>query len=333
MGGDVRRRDEVLSRSDTHCAMSRSNAAPPPSPRPSPPIHPPGPIETSCGGEGRKGLRNVRSICRMMLGGSVARALVVVVVLALPSSLQAADGAFLREDGSIDVPALLQAGGTIGWVIVALSVAMVALILEHLLSIRRGSLMPGGLAEELHQLLSAGQQQQAAALARERTSFLGYVVAAALNETAFGYAAVEKALEDSAAEQAARLFRKIEYLSVIGVLAPMIGLMGTVWGMILAFGEFAMNANPQPTDLAPAISLALVTTLQGLVVAVPALASFAWFRSRVDEFVAEASLLAEHVLSPVKRQILNRRRSRSAGSARPKRSPVRPVAIEREPPS
>lgn len=259
-----------------------------------------------------------------------------LICLASPSLLPAADGMFLREDGSIDVPGLLQAGGTIGWVIVVLSVAMVALIIEHLLSIRRGSLIPRGLAEELHRLLSAGQVPQAAALARERTSFLGYVVAAALQEMGFGYAAVEKALEDAAAEQAARLFRKIEYLSVIGVLAPMLGLMGTVWGMILAFGEFAINANPQPTDLAPAISLALVTTLQGLVVAVPALAAFAWFRSRVDEFVAEAALTAEHVLSPVKRQILSRRRSHESGKQRPAqrgdRPPVPPVAIQREPP-
>jgi biopolymer transport protein ExbB len=257
-------------------------------------------------------------------------------LFAAPATLHAADGMFIREDGSIDVAGLLQAGGSIGWVIVALSVAMVALIIEHLLSIRRGSLMPSGLAEELHQLLSTGQHAQAATLARERTSYLGFVVAAALQETAFGYAAVEKALEDAAAEQAARLFRKIEYLSVIGVIAPMLGLMGTVWGMILAFGEFAINANPQPTDLAPAISLALVTTLQGLIVAVPALAAFAWFRSRVDEFVAEASLLAEHVLSPVKRQILGRRRTRTGGEQRTEsrghRPTVTPVAIEREPP-
>jgi biopolymer transport protein ExbB len=195
--------------------------------------------------------------------------------------------------------------------------------------------MPPGLAEELHQLLATGQHVQAATRAREKSSYLGFVVAAALQEMAFGYAAVEKALEDSAAEQAARLFRKIEYLSVIGVIAPMLGLMGTVWGMILAFGEFAINANPQPTDLAPAISLALVTTLQGLVVAVPALSAFAWFRSRVDEFVAEASLTAEHVLSPVKRQIIDGRRKRSAEqrtAQRGNRPRVPPVAIEREPP-
>ncbi len=237
----------------------------------------------------------------------------------VPSTVQAADGLLIR-DGQVDVKALLQAGGTIGWVIVGLSVAMVALIIEHLLSIRRGSLMPRGLAEELHQQISAQQYQQADARCRERPSFLGFVVSAAIQDVGLGYSAIEKSMEDACAEQAARLFRKIEYLSVIGVLAPMLGLMGTVWGMILAFGEFAQNANPQPTDLAPAISLALVTTLQGLIVAVPALAAFAWFRSRVDEYVAETSLIAEHVVSPLKRSVIEQRRQRREAQQPAKRA-------------
>ena len=58
----------------------------------------------------------------------------------------------------------------------------------------------------------------------------------------------------------------------------MLGLMGTVWGMIQAFAEFTEKANPSPADFAPAISEALVTTLFGLLVAVPALAAYAWFR-------------------------------------------------------
>lgn len=259
----------------------------------------------------------------------------LTVVLAGGAPASAAELMFLREDGSVDVKGLLQAGGTIGWVIVGLSVAMVALIIEHLLSIRRGSLMPAGLAEELHQLIAQGQYQQAEAVCRDRPSFLGFVVAAALQDVGLGYSAVEKSMEDASAEQAARLFRKIEYLSVIGVLAPMLGLMGTVWGMILAFGEFARNANPQPTDLAPSISLALVTTLQGLIVAVPALAAFAWFRSRVDEYVAETSLLAEHVVSPMKHALVEQRRNAKKGSAERaarQRPAVPPVAIEREPP-
>lgn len=223
------------------------------------------------------------------------------------SPLFAAEGAIV-ENGQVNPQALLKAGGVIGYVVIALSVAMVALIMEHLLSIRKGSLMPRSLAEQLHQLISGGQFQQADQLCRERPTFLSYVVMSGLKEANFGYNAVEKAMEDASIEQAARLSRKIEYLSVIGALAPMLGLMGTVWGMIQAFAEFTEKANPMPADFAPAISEALVTTLFGLLVAVPALAAYAWFRNRIDEYVAETTLMAEHLVAPLRRSLIEKRK-------------------------
>ncbi len=243
-------------------------------------------------------------ICKASPGG-----LAGLLWLMAPGWLLAADEQAVFSVDSIDIRGLLQAGGAIGYLILALSVAMVALIVEHLLSIRRSSLMPTGLADEVHSLISHGHLQQAEQLCRQHPSFLGFVVSAGLQEASLGYNAIEKAIEDASAEQSARLFRKIEYLSVIGTLAPMLGLMGTVWGMIQAFGEFAVKANPQVAEFAPGISRALVTTLMGLAVAVPALAAFAIFRNRIDEFVAETSLLAEHVVSPIKRNLKEKRRT------------------------
>lgn len=246
----------------------------------------------------------------------------------------------------LDLRELFRAGGVIGLIIAALSVAMVALIVEHLLTIRRRALMPDGLAEEAHSLIQQGLFKQAEQRCRERPSFLGYVLSAGLAEVGLGYSAVEKAMEDASTEQAARLFRKIEYLSVIGTIAPMLGLLGTVWGMILAFMEFELKANPQVAELAPGIYKALVTTLLGLGVAVPALASFAIFRNRIDELVAEASLLAEHVFADFKRSLAARRKAARKGPAetpssegansgserRPDRpaQPRQPVTVERE---
>ena len=148
---------------------------------------------------------------------------------------------------------------------------------------------------------SSGQYKQAEQECKLRPSFLGYVLGAGLAEVSMGYPAVEKAMEDASVEQAARLFRKIEYLSVIGTVAPMLGLLGTVWGMILAFMEFETKANPQVSQLAPGIYHALVTTFQGLCVAIPALAAYAFFRNRVDELVAQSTLMAEHVFVNFKR--------------------------------
>ncbi|MED5447403.1 MAG: MotA/TolQ/ExbB proton channel family protein, partial [Planctomycetota bacterium] len=152
-----------------------------------------------------------------------------------------------------------------------------------------------------------------------------------------GYAAVEKSMEDASAEQSARLFRKIEYRSVIGTIAPMLGLRGTVWGMIVAFQEFATKLNPPVSELAPGIYQALVTTLMGLGVAVPALSAFAIFRNRIDELVAEASLTAEHAWAAFKRASLGlaggQTRPRASGSqsqpAGRRERRVPPVAIER----
>jgi biopolymer transport protein ExbB len=261
---------------------------------------------------------------------------------ALCTSARGAESAPILSEHGLNVRALLQAGGVIGYLIIALSVAMVALVVEHLLSIRRGSLMPNGLAEQCRQAIAAGQLQQADQLCRAHPSFLGYVISAGLQESGFDFEAVEKGMEDAAQEQAARLFRKIEYLSVIGTIAPMLGLMGTVWGMIQAFGEFADKANPQVAEFAPGISHALVTTLMGLCVAIPSLGAFALFRNRIDEYVAETSLLAEHVLQPLKQAL----KARARGSREPRpmardplsrepaaeRTPPPPVVREREPP-
>jgi len=257
------------------------------------------------------------------------------------SPVQAQDDADAPRP-QIELRELFEDGGAIGIVILALSVAMLALMVEHLLSIRRSALMPRGLAEEVHDLLNGGEYRRAEELCRSRPSFLARMLGAGLAEVEMGYSAVEKSMEDASTQQAARLYRKIEYLSMISTIAPMLGLLGTVWGMILAFLEFTLSANPQPAQLAPGISKALVTTLMGLGVAVPAVASFHIFRNRIDELVAEASLLAEHVFAEFKRSRLSRRK-RAGGVPAPERTapaqPMQPapsmppVTIERDRPA
>jgi biopolymer transport protein ExbB len=113
--------------------------------------------------------------------------------------------------------------------------------------------------------------------------------------------------------------RKIEYLAVIGTIAPMLGLLGTVWGVMLAFLEFTGKANVQVTELAPGIAHALVNTFIGLCVAIPAFVSYGWLRNRIDETVAQTAEIAEYVLAGYRRERIGRR-------ARP---PAPPAATER----
>lgn len=231
------------------------------------------------------------------------------VLVAIMFLLVSPSGLFAQEEAAkpqLDLRALLEAGGIVGYMLVALSMAAVALIFQHLLGFRKSVLIPTGVAEQLHKLITTGQFREAEALCQQQPSFLTFVVQAGLKEVDVGYREVVKALEDAAAENAARLFRKIEYLNIIGTISPMLGLFGTVWGMIQAFLQFATKDNPPVSELAPGIYQALVTTLLGLAVAIPAIAAYSLFRSRVDELVAEASLLAEHSFSGFKRVLLKR---------------------------
>lgn len=236
----------------------------------------------------------------------------------------------------LDYHKLLEAGGGVGVVIGALSVGMAALVFEYLISLRRGATIPRKLVDRLQELISQRQFKLAADECRHSGSLLGLVVGAGLAEIDLGYAAVEKAMEDACAQHTGRLYRKIDYLSVIGTLSPMLGLLGTVWGMMLAFSEFASKANVAVTELAPGISTALVTTLLGLAVAIPAYAAYAYFRNKVDEAVANCAQVAEHIFFEYRRdQAARRRKARALQlKARGERERIHPafppVAIERE---
>ena len=259
---------------------------------------------------------------------------VLVALLAMTSSSFAEDPAapvVRPPTPTIDVRQMFVDGGAIGYIIVALSLVMLALVFEHMLTIRRQTLMPRGLADDIQKLIAQGQVKLAEERCIASTSFLGYLLAAGIKEIELGYAAVEKAMEDAASQQAARLMRKIEYLSMISTGAPMLGLMGTVWGMILAFMEFERKANPQVSELAPGIYKALVTTLFGLIVAIPAIAAFGFFRNRIDELVAQTALTAEQVFADFKRSLALKRREerRHTHATETASSPVPPV-VRRE---
>ncbi len=201
---------------------------------------------------------------------------------------------------------ILKAGGAVGFVIVLLSIAAAALVIEHLMTIRAKVLIPPELAEQIRGHLKAGQVNEAIRQCKLQPCLLSHVVGAGLSEIDGKWTALEKAMEDAAAEQSARLYRKIEYLSVIGNIAPMLGLLGTVIGMIFAFKKVATTGGGAGAgELAEGIYLALVTTVEGLIVAIPSLAAFAVFRNRVDQFVAEASHTALHVFKPFKRSARN----------------------------
>ena len=216
-------------------------------------------------------------------------------------------------------------GGPIGvaimLVLIGLSLTSAYLVFEHAFSIRRQVILPDGIGDSVRQAIVAGRYSEAEQVCRSQPSFLSFVLLQGLTELEGGWSEVEKALEDALAEQAARLFRRIEYLSVLANLAPMLGLLGTVVGMVLCFQQVASTqGNAGAAQLAEGIYQALVTTVAGLMIAIPSLGAFAIFRNRVDQFVAEGAYIALHVFGPLKRR-------KQSGS-----SPTKPGAAPPIPP-
>ncbi|WP_164104261.1 MotA/TolQ/ExbB proton channel family protein [Candidatus Laterigemmans baculatus] len=215
-------------------------------------------------------------------------------------------------DESSGLMQIIFSGGIVGLLILlllfALSITAAYLVFDQVMTLRRGEILPAGLAEAVRQALLTGHVQEADAACRRSPSVLGFVLHNGLSEMEFGWSQVEKAMEDALAEQASRLMRRIEYLSVIGNIAPMVGLLGTVTGMIFAFQEVAGSQGAAGAgDLAEGIYQALVTTVGGLIVAIPSLGAFAIFRNRVDGLIAEAAYESQHALGPIKRRPATRR--------------------------
>ncbi|MGE3317424.1 MAG: MotA/TolQ/ExbB proton channel family protein, partial [Planctomycetaceae bacterium] len=225
-------------------------------------------------------------------------------------------------DAPFTIAGVFREAGAVGLVTVSLSIAMVAIIIENFVTIRRGSLMPRGLAEQLQQLLREGQLKPTEEAARQSDCLLGDMVAAGVSDSPLGYARVEKAMEDVCARQTARFMRRIEYLAVIGTVAPMLGLLGTVWGVMVAFLEFTGKANVQVTELAPGIAHALVNTFIGLCVAIPAFGFYGYLRNRIEELVALTAEAAEWVFSEFKlTQAARRQRPAAEPVAAPAKAP------------
>ena len=197
---------------------------------------------------------------------------------------------------------IIASGGLVGLVIFVLSVTAVAFAVKYFLELRPTKIVPEELAAELRELLANGQLQAALDLCKSKSCPLSSVVSAGLLENDGDWNDIEKTLEDAIAEQAAKYFRKIEILSVIGNIAPMLGLLGTVLGMITAFQQIAVTqGSAQGPELARGIYQALVTTVEGLIVAIPCIGVFAFFRNRVDQFMAEMTSKVQSIFLPLKR--------------------------------
>ncbi len=185
-------------------------------------------------------------------------------------------------------------GGPVGYIIMALSIVALSLIVMHFVQIRRKKLLPAEQLSVLESYLAGGHVQEALEYCVDpvNDSFLTRILSGGLlryQRSAFGPFELKNALEEAGEDQSARLYRSTDALGVIGTIAPLLGLLGTVLGMVGAFETIGKTSSSNNEMLATNISEALVTTLLGLILAIPCVALFSFFRNRIDGLSSETA--------------------------------------------
>jgi biopolymer transport protein ExbB len=190
---------------------------------------------------------------------------------------------------------------SLGWTysitFLGLSFVFVALFVMNVLGARRENVCPSDLVEGFEKHLNDRQYQEAYELARTDESFLGQVLSAGLAKLSSGYNHAVEAMQEVSEEEIMKLEHRLSYIHLIGTISPMVGLLGTVDGMCRSFRLLAVpGVTPKPWELATGISTALVTTLVGLMIAIPAIAAYGILRNRIARLVLEVGILSEGLM-------------------------------------
>lgn len=194
----------------------------------------------------------------------------------------------------------LVSGGPVMVPIGLASVVALAAFLERLLALRRGRVAPRGLARELVELLRQRRFGDALTACRKDDVAVARLVEVALLSRGRPRAQIKERLEEVGRREAAELERMSQVLGTVAAVAPLLGLLGTVWGMILTFEVIQQQGVGVVSSLAGGISQALITTMAGLSVGIPALVAYRWVLARADDLVLEledTALLALDQLS------------------------------------
>lgn len=195
----------------------------------------------------------------------------------------------------------IHSGGVIGYLIIVMSVVAVALFFVALYQLRAKRLAPPDVVAGLDRMLREGDTAGALAFTRDEANdcFLSKVIGAALTRctrSAFGFLELRTALEEAGQEQVSRLMRSTDAVGLIATIAPMLGLLGTVVGMVGAFETINTSGGfARPDQLAGDISVALITTVLGLVVAIPATFAHSHLRNRIEALAADIGQITEEL--------------------------------------
>jgi len=186
----------------------------------------------------------------------------------------------------------IQQGGVVMYVILAVSVISLTLIFERAWSLRRSQIAPEDVLSRIEKAVREGDVEQALALAKKSDTTMGRILWTAIRNRGAPREVLKEVIEEVGRQEVAYLERFIGALGVIAAISPLLGLLGTVIGMIEVFQNISLVGVGKPDVLAGGISKALNTTAAGLTVAIPSLVAYRYFEARVNRFVVEIEMHA-----------------------------------------
>ncbi len=197
---------------------------------------------------------------------------------------------------------MIKAGGVILWIIGGLGFIGLVWAFYLLLTLTPRRELPSTLIRRLFHLLQAGDYKGVLELCEGRDELIAKMVFAGVKLVGHDRYVIQDAMESEGERGASILWQRISYLNNIAVLAPLLGLLGTVWGMMQAFGAIAFNdAQVKGLTMAYSVATAMVTTAGGLVIAIPAMAIYFYLRGRVNRIIAEVEAIASEMVELILR--------------------------------
>jgi biopolymer transport protein ExbB len=217
------------------------------------------------------------------------------------------------EEANLFTHIIVSAGWFFGPLLFLVSIGLVTLIVLLAMDLRMGVAVPPAFVDDFTDLVNKRQFKQSFELCKNDSSFLARVMTAGMGRLQYGIEDAREATFNMVESVRAGKDQLINYLGTIGTLGPMLGLVGTVFGMILSFMELSKGGTPDPKELAKGISHALVVTLLGIAIAVPAIFCHAFFRNRLTRISMDTSNLADDLLTQMYH---NSRRATGAAETR-----------------
>lgn len=203
------------------------------------------------------------------------------------SVLEPAESAVAEMPNQLTLMMMIEQGGYILWVIMGLGFISFVLCIYHLLTLTPGREAPKSLIRRAHGQLQEGDLRGAYQMCQERDEYLALVLRAGLKMSGHERYVIQEAMESEGERGATALWQKISYLNNIANLAPLLGLLGTVWGMMQAFGAIAFeDAQVKGLAMAYSVAEAMITTAAGLLLAIPTMAVYFFLRGRVIKIIA-----------------------------------------------